>query len=81
MQQDLAKVYLTPFQKRLIQILETDGPQTRAQLVKKVNRARTTIFDSLVKLMNRRIVTSYPNPDRPEGKRGRPKILFALVGK
>jgi len=67
----------TPLQKNIISVLKSSGPLTRSKMVEKLNRARTTIFDSLAKLMAREMVKSYPKHDGK--KRGRPLILFELV--
>ncbi len=67
----------TPLQKNIVKVLKDDGPMTRNKMVEKLNKARTTIYDSLVKLMAQNMVTRVPVHDG--SKRGRPKILFKLV--
>lgn len=68
---------LSPLQTNILDLLEREGPMTRTHLVQKLNRARTTIYDHLVKLMAKSLVTRVPVHDGK--RRGRPKILFKLV--
>lgn len=66
----------TPLQKDIVAILAKDGPLTRPQMVEKLQIARTTVYDSLVKLMARGLVVREP---KHEGtKRGRSPVLFKL---
>lgn len=52
-------------------------PMTRPYMVEELGIPRTTIYDALKRLMERGEVKRYP--EFPNG-RGRPKVLFALVG-
>jgi predicted transcriptional regulator len=52
-------------------------PETRGVLVQKSHRPRTTIFDSLRRLMLRGFVK--PVLQVKTGNRGRPEVLFKLV--
>lgn len=67
----------TPLQKNIVKILQENGPLTRQSMVNELNRARTTIYDSLVKLMSRNVVTRFTRKENQ--KRGRPKVYFKLV--
>jgi predicted ArsR family transcriptional regulator len=62
-------------QKRIVDLLGTKGPMTRGDMVSNLQIARTTIYDTLAKLMNRNVVDKYPINN---SKRGRPKVVFSL---
>ncbi len=62
-------------QKRIVDLLGTKGPMTRGDMVSQLQIARTTIYDTLAKLMNRNVVDKYPINN---SKRGRPKVVFSL---
>lgn len=65
----------TPLQFNLVRKLESEGPLTRRELVKCLNTPRTTIYDNLVKLQQRKIVEKF---SRNNGQRGRPKIFWKI---
>ena len=44
----------SPLQKELINVLERNGPMTRAELVKRVDSPRTTVYDNLMRLNNQK---------------------------
>ncbi|MEJ2250538.1 MAG: hypothetical protein P8Y97_12910 [Candidatus Lokiarchaeota archaeon] len=69
---------LSPLQFNLIKKLESDGPLTRRQLVRQLKTPRTTIYDNLVKLQQRKIVEKF---SRNNGKRGRPRIFWKIKSK
>lgn len=62
-------------QKKIVDLLEVKGPMTRADMVHQLQVARTTVYDTLVKLMNHNLVDKYPINNN---KRGRPKVFFTL---
>jgi predicted ArsR family transcriptional regulator len=62
-------------QKKIIDLLGSKGPMTRGDMVQQLQLARTTIYDSLVKLRNRNVVDKYPVNN---SKVGRPKVVFTL---
>jgi predicted ArsR family transcriptional regulator len=64
-------------QKKIVDLLESKGPMTRADMVHQLQVARTTIYDTLVKLMSRNVVDKYPVNNN---KRGRPKVFFQIKG-
>jgi len=66
---------LTPIQIRLIEILKNSGPLTRKMLVKELNTPRTTIYDNLIKLQKRKIVTKFRDNN---GERGRPLVYWRI---
>lgn len=65
----------SPLQHNIIIELYKNGPLTRRDLVKKLNKARTTIFDNLSKLQSNNIVSKFA---RNNGERGRPQIFWKL---
>ncbi len=62
-------------QKKIVDLLGSKGPMTRGDMVSQLQIARTTIYDTLAKLMNRNVVDKSPINN---SKRGRPKVVFAL---
>lgn len=60
---------------RVIRILATEGPMTRNQLVTKTGIARSTLYDSLLRLILKKYVSKYS--ERPQGP-GRPKVFFQV---
>lgn len=77
------KVFLTPLQWRIVKMLEkypkglTRGLYNeRGSLMKRLNKARTTIYDNLVKLQRMGIVENYT---RNDGTEGRPKKYWKLT--
>ncbi len=65
-----------PTDIRVLGILSKEGPLTRTQLVTKTNIARSTLFDSLLRLILKGLVTKFS--ERPQ-ERGRPKVYFQTV--
>jgi hypothetical protein len=66
-----------PLQRKILQVLMERGPMTRSQLVAALDRARTTIYDALVKLSSRMLVTRFARPRARN--QGRPPVYFKLV--
>ncbi len=69
------KEFFTPTQYNLIKALENNGPITRRDLVKKLSKARTTLYDNLLKLQERKIVEKFT---RNDGNRGRPLVFWKM---
>ena len=69
------KRLISPIQYNLVKLLKKNGSLTRRELVKRLNKPRTTIFDNLIKLHNRKIVEKLT---RNSGKIGRPKVYWKL---
>ena len=65
----------SPLQKELMDMLEKNGPMTRNDLVKKVDKPRTTVYDNLMGLIQHNIVKKY---SRPTNARGRPLVFFKI---
>lgn len=55
--------------------LSENGSMSRKQLCKKLNTARTTVFDSLNRLQKRNIVSKFT---KNSGERGRPEVFWKL---
>lgn len=77
---DLSKfedgMIFSPLQKELLEILEKNGPMTRAELVKNLKSPRTTIYDNLMRLNNYNLIKKF---SRPTNSRGRPLVFFKVV--
>ncbi len=82
--------YLTPLQHSILEKLNEFGPKTRNELCKKFGLRkhkaiytdpyeqydkRTTIYDNLVKLQNRKLIEKF---SKSNGKRGRPNIYWQI---
>ena len=70
----LHQQYLTPIQGSILEKLSEFGPLTLRDFVRKLNTPRTTIFDNLKKLENRKLIEKY---SRNNG-RGRPLIFWKI---
>ena len=56
-------------------VLLEKGRMTRTKLMKETGIARSTLYDALVRLMNKKLVYLY---SEAAGYLGRPKVYFAL---
>jgi predicted transcriptional regulator len=65
----------SPLQKELLKMLERNGPMTRKDLVKTIDKPRTTVYDNLMGLIQHNLVRKY---SRPTNSRGRPLVFFKL---
>lgn len=65
-------------QHNIVSELHKNGPLTRRDLVKKLEKARTTIYDNLLKLQKINVITKFA---RNNGERGRPRIFWKLNAK
>ena len=70
-----SKEFLSPIQNNLIKTLKNVGPLTRRDLVKQLKTPRTTIYDNLIKLQERKVVEKFTRNDR---KRGRPLVFWKV---
>ncbi|MHA1871277.1 MAG: helix-turn-helix domain-containing protein [Promethearchaeota archaeon] len=66
---------LKPLHIQLINILKTHGPLSRPELVKILNKPRTTIYDNLNQLMQKDLIKKF---NRQLNSRGRPIVFFKL---
>lgn len=64
------------FDQEIITVLKQHGPLTRGELVSKLNRPRTTIYDHLDNMRKRNVIKSFI---RPKSSRGRPPVFYKLV--
>ena len=62
---------------KVYEILSQKGPTTRSQLSKLTGIARSTLYDSLLRLSLRGKVKKYSDSDHKS--RGRPKVYFEAV--
>lgn len=65
----------TDLQKKIVELLGSKGPMTRGEMVEQLQIARTTIYDSLAKLIGRNLVDKYPVNNN---RRGRPKVFWTV---
>ena len=70
-----SKEFLSPIQNNLIKTLKNIGPLTRRDLVKQLQTPRTTIYDNLIKLQERKVIEKFTRNDR---KRGRPLVFWKV---
>ena len=61
--------------RNILEIVRKEGPLTRSKLVSSTGIARSTLYDSLIRLIVKGYVISYPE-DRKH--RGRPKTYFSV---
>jgi len=64
----------TDLDRQVLEMLEEHGPLTRDEMVQILKQPRTTIYDALKRQMVAGRVAKHPRP--PNGKRGRPKMVF-----
>lgn len=62
---------------KVYEILSQKGPATRSQLSKLTGVARSTLYDSLLRLSLKGMVKKYSDSDH--NSRGRPKVYFESV--
>ena len=62
---------------KVYELLQTKGPITRSQLSKQTGVARSTLYDSLLRLSLKGMVKKYSDSDH--NSRGRPKVYFEAV--
>lgn len=62
--------------RQVLDILEQQGPLTRGNLVSLTGIARSTLYDSLLRLILKGYVASYSEDRR---HRGRPKVFYRAL--
>jgi predicted ArsR family transcriptional regulator len=60
----------------VLDILEKEGPLTRSKLVSLTGIARSTLYDSLLRLILKGFVASFSEDRR---QRGRPKVFYKVL--
>jgi len=68
----------SPVVNEVLSLLKT-GPSTRDDMVKRSGIPRTTLYEAIRRLILANIVKKYP-AFKTEQVRGRPQVLFELVG-
>ncbi|MHA2362734.1 MAG: hypothetical protein ACXAC7_02155 [Candidatus Hodarchaeales archaeon] len=71
---------LIPLNEQILKFLENSGNigKTRSQVCKAVNAPRTTVYDTIQRMVHKNIIeVDYRHF---KGKRGRPQTLFYLKG-
>ncbi|MFW9856397.1 MAG: helix-turn-helix domain-containing protein [Candidatus Thorarchaeota archaeon] len=71
------KAIVHELDRNIYAILRREGPLTRSNLVSLTGIARTTLYDSLLRLIVKGYVTRF-SEERKE--RGRPKVFFQATG-
>jgi len=71
----MSEFSLTHIQQHIIEELSYGKPMSRRELVEKLERARTTIYNNLEKLQNEKLVEKF---SRNNGNRGRPVVLWFI---
>jgi len=67
---------LNDLDRKIITLLQENGPMTRDEIVKHLNVPRTTVYDHLVKMMLSGIIEKYSISKK---KRGRPKVFYRVT--
>ncbi|MFX0170628.1 MAG: helix-turn-helix domain-containing protein [Candidatus Hodarchaeota archaeon] len=62
--------------RNLLEILKKEGPLTRTKLVRLTGIARSTLYDSLLRLILKGYVIRFSEERR---QRGRPKVYFKAI--
>ncbi len=65
-----------PLQIEIIKLLKEKKTLTRRDFVKLLRTPRTTIYDNLIKLQNRKLIEKY---NRNNGKCGHPFVYWKLM--
>lgn len=65
----------SPIQIDIVRALSKKS-MTRTQLVKEMNKPRTTLYDNLMGLIAHNVVSKY---SKPLNRRGRPLVFFRLL--
>ncbi|NHI92796.1 MAG: hypothetical protein EAX96_09875 [Candidatus Lokiarchaeota archaeon] len=60
----------------LFQIIEKSGPITRGEIKELTNIPRTTIYDTIVKLILMKKIKKFTVSNK---KRGRPKVYYKII--
>ena len=69
--------YLTPIQTKLFNELSLGVSLTRKELVRKLDKPRTTIYDNLLKLRDKKLVEKFIKYNEIRG-RGRPLVFWFI---
>lgn len=72
---------LSQLDLRVYDLIIQEGPSPRGEIVQKLSVPRTTVYDSLKKLEGMGLVGRRPHYHFGPMKRGRPEVIFYLVGR
>jgi predicted ArsR family transcriptional regulator len=70
------KAIVHELDREVLDILEKEGPITRSKLVSLTGIARSTLYDSLLRLILKGFVASFSEDRR---HRGRPKVFYKAL--
>ena len=70
------KAIVHELDREVLDILEKEGPLTRSKLVSLTGIARSTLYDSLLRLILKGFVASFSEDRR---HRGRPKVFYKAL--
>ena len=68
---------ISKLDSKVYELLSQKGPTTRSQLSKLTGVARSTLYDSLLRLSLKGMVKKYSDSDH--NSRGRPKVYFEAI--
>ena len=68
--------FKNPTDSLIFDLLLTEGPMTRGELVEATDIARSTIYDALLRMMIKKKVSKFK--ERIAGKPGSPKVYFKV---
>jgi predicted transcriptional regulator len=68
--------FFSPMQKQILDLLDQNGAMSRKDLVKKMNKPRTTIYDNLMGLMHHNLITKF---SQGLNLSGRPIVYFKRI--
>ena len=74
---DLDPESISKLDAQVYNLLQNKGPTTRSQLSKQTGVARSTLYDSLLRLSLKGMVKKYSDSDH--NSRGRPKVYFEAI--
>ncbi|UCE13198.1 MAG: hypothetical protein JSV04_13550 [Candidatus Heimdallarchaeota archaeon] len=72
----LTKLVTNETDKIVLKALVDGQPATRMQLCERTGIPRTTIYDALTRLILKKVVIKYSNPNKTKG---RPKVFYRVA--
>jgi len=76
LKENILAQFRTQLQQSILDLLTKQCPLPRRDIVKQLQRARTTIYDNLIKLEKQNIVEKFV---RNSGTRGRSLVFWKLI--
>lgn len=74
---ELDAASISKLDTKVFELLSKNGPTTRSQLAKLTGVARSTLYDSLLRLSLKGMVKKYSDSDH--NSRGRPQVYFEAI--